>query len=328
MTSQEPSDPPPTVPPHAPPSAELAQEALRFAQLGRPALGRSVARAVLALVSLGGLTMTSAAMLIVLLVVSGAGEVLLEDEAWLTGPTGVALGLLVMPVVLLPAAWLTARWVLRMRLGDVCSVAGRFRWWLYWRGFAAAGVVVVASTVLSHWAGGQMIGALSAQWPLVLVVLVCGVPLAAFVEELTFRGVLTHILGARWVVPAVAVAVPAVLTSALFSLAHGPTSAIPFLAHAVGGVAYAVLCDQTGGLEASAAAHTAWNLVLLGSVSLFVVPTTEAVDPVVLAVPLLLTDLAIVAAVLLALRGSGVRHLRILPPRSALLADEATAHQA
>ncbi|QVQ50775.1 CPBP family intramembrane metalloprotease [Spiractinospora alimapuensis] len=308
MTPREPSASPTGIPP-----AETPVKALRFAQLGRPALGRSLGRTVLALVSLGGLTLVSAAVVIVVLVMTGVGEVLLADEAWLTGPAGVALGLLAMPVVLLPATWLTARWVLRMRLGEVCSVTGRFRWWLYWRGFAAAGVVVVASTVLSHWLGGQTVGTLSTHWLVVVVILVCGVPLAAFVEELTYRGVLTHILGARWAAPTVAVAVPAVVTSALFSLAHGPAGALPFLAHAVGGVAYAVLCDRTGGLEASAAAHTAWNLVLLGSVSLFE-GSAEVVGPVALAVPLLLTDLAIVAAFLLTLRGSGVRRLRPVQP--------------
>lgn len=281
-------------------------KALRFAQLGQPALGRSLGRMFFALLSLGGLTLASAAVLIVLLVSSGAGAALIADDAWMNGPTGVALGLLTMPIVLLPAAWVTARWVLRMRLGAACSVTGRFRWWLYWRCITVAAVVVAASTLLSYWWGDQAVGNLSDQWPVVLVILLCGVPAAAFVEELAFRGVLTHILGARWVVPMVAVGVPAVITSCLFSLAHGPTGAFPFLAHAAGGVAYAVLCDRTGGLEASTAAHTAWNLALLGSVSLFEIREAGAAGAQSLALPLLLTDLAIVAAILLTLRGRNV----------------------
>lgn len=293
---------------HLPTSGHTVQ--LRFAQLGKPALGRSIGRTLLALACLGGGVVVVAAALITALVASGAGELLLADETWMFGPLGTALGLLVMPVLVLPPAWLTARWLLRMHLGEVCSVTGRFRWGLYWRCVAVAAVVAAVSTLLSHWWTGTAPEGIAEQWLVLLAIIACGVPVAAFAEELAFRGVLTHILGARWVSSSVAVAVPAVITAVLFSLAHGPAGAVPFLMHAAGGVAYAVLCDRTGGLEASTAAHTAWNLALLGWTSLFAIGGADTAESPGVAFHVLLTDLAIVAALLLSLRSQGVKRLR------------------
>lgn len=56
---------------------------------------------------------------------------------------------------------------------------------------------------------------------------------------------------------------PALGTSVVFVVAHLPSSPWQALLLLAGGLAYYWLCDRTGGLEASTAAHTAWNVLLL-----------------------------------------------------------------
>lgn len=269
---------------------------LRFAELGKPALHRSRLRTLGALALFVAGVVVTAALVIIVAVMSGGGALLLEEE-WALGPFGLAAGLLLMPLVLLPAAMSTARWVLRMRPGQVCSVTGRFRWRLYWSCTAVSAVVVTVATLASGTWSGSGGPTLPPQWPLILLVIAVGVPVAAFAEEFTLRGVLTHVLGARWTRPLVSVAVPAVGTAVLFSLMHGPAGAVPFLVHAVGGVAFAVLCDRTGGVEASTAAHTAWNTVLFLTMTLWPVDGAEAAEPALL--PMLFTDAALVVVLLL-----------------------------
>lgn len=280
----------------SPASEALSEQRLRFAELGKPALHRSRPRTLGALALFVTGVLVTGAVVVVVAVMSGAGALMLDEE-WEVGPLGLLAGLLLMPLLLLPSAVLTARWLLRMSPGQVCSVAGRFRWPLFWACTAVSMViVVVVSLVSGAWSGAEG-PTLPPQWPLVLLVIAVGVPIAAFAEEFAYRGVLTHILGARWVRPLVSVAVPAVITGSLFSLMHGPAGAVPFLVHAAGGVAFAVLCDRTGGLEASTAAHTAWNAVLFLTMSLWAVEGAEAAGSALL--PTLLTDAALVVGLLL-----------------------------
>lgn len=278
------------------PASEASPEQLRFAELGKPALHRSRLRTLGALALFVTGVLVTGAVVVVVAVMSGAGALILDEE-WGVGPLGLLAGLLLMPLLLLPSAMLTSRWSLRMSPGQVCSVAGRFRWPLFWSCTAVSMVVVVAVTLVSGAWSGTEGPTLPPQWPLVLLAIAVGVPIAAFAEEFAFRGVLTHILGARWTRPLVSVAVPAVVTATLFSLLHGPAGAAPFLVHAAGGVAFAVLCDRTGGLEASTAAHTAWNASLFLTMSLWPVEGAEAAGAALL--PTLLTDAALVVGLLL-----------------------------
>lgn len=245
---------------------------LRYAQLGWPALARSRARTVAALLLLIAGFLGSVVLLVVAMIATGAVDLLGAGGQTVLKPVELVAALLVVPIVTLPSAVLTARWILRLSPRQVCSVTGRFRWWFYRRCLIVAASVFVMSTALSTLWTGVTLGPPPGNWPLLLLIVVCCVPLQAFAEEFVFRGVLTHILGARWARPVWAVAVPAVGTSVVFSLSHGPTGIAHFVALAVGGVAYSVLCDRTGGLEASSAVHAAWNATLM--LSIFVFPVS------------------------------------------------------
>ncbi|ASO20790.1 membrane protease YdiL (CAAX protease family) [Actinoalloteichus hoggarensis] len=283
-------------------------EELRFAQLARPTVHSRRRLIVASLVLVGGI-LASAVLLIVILVVSGLGDLLLSDDP---GAVGLALTLLTVPLITLPPAALTARGVLRMRLGEVCSVEGAFRWGWFWRCLAVAITVAVTTSAVSLWWGGSAAFRLADQWQALAVVVLLGVPLAAFAEEFVFRGVLTHILGARWSRPLTAVTVPAVTTSVLFGLVHGMAGIVMFLVTVAGGLLYAILCDQTGGLEAATAAHTAWNGVLM--ISVFLLSTSDAGQSTTAVAATLATDLLLVALLVLLARRTAVARLRQAVP--------------
>lgn len=289
----------------------------RFAQLAGPAL-TSRRRVVLALVVLVGGILATAATLIALLLGTGLGDLLVGGDSDPSGPirpAELAITVLLVPVLALPAAVLTARWVLGMSVGDVCSVTGRFRWRWYVRCLLLSTGVVLAVSLLPLLWGGTVLGigteavggsgSLPPDWPWLLAIVLCCVPVQAFAEEFVFRGVLFQILGARWSRPLAAFAVPAITTSVLFSLVHAPAGWTPLLAYTVGGVCYALLCDRSGGLEASSAAHTVWNIALMTSVTLFAPTVDGATDlgtgtvPASAILPVVATDVVLASVLIL-----------------------------
>ncbi|HWJ65200.1 MAG TPA: CPBP family intramembrane glutamic endopeptidase [Nocardioides sp.] len=190
----------------------------------------------------------------------------------------------------IPAVWLVARLLHRMRPGWVASVAGRIRWrWLLaCLGLAVVSLaltLVVGSFLPDQGAGTiETDGGLNAWTPMVrdfLLVVVLLTPLQAAGEEYVFRGYLaqsfgslTSRFGAR-ASAAVAVVVPAFV----FALAHGLGQDVPiFFDRFAFGVVAGVLVLLTGGLEAGIAMHVLNNFLAFG-LALAFGDMTEALTP-------------------------------------------------
>ena len=308
-----------------------AEPGPRYARLARPALVGSRARMVLALATLIGGILLLALGFIAVMIAGGLDLVFATapDPDAPIRPTELAMTLLLVPVLTLPAAILTARLVLRMSVGSVCSVVGRFRWGWYVRCLLLASVIaVVASLLPMLWTEPASGTEPPPGWPVLIAIIVCCVPVQAFAEEFVFRGVLFQILGARWTRPLVGFVVPGILTSVLFALVHAPASWLPLLAYSFGGFWYALLCDRSGGLEASSAAHTAWNIALMVTITVLLPPgagaggqpaSTEAV------LPTLLTDVLLAGSlILLAHRTGVVRTTPAAPDRGAVPISQGT----
>lgn len=298
---------------------------LRYAQLARPMLAQAPWRAVAAwLVVVASLVGTVLAVMLVL-APTGLFEAFLSapDDYAAFSPALLATTLLLVPIFYFPATAITAWCVLGMSPRQVCSVTGRFRWGFYGRCLAVSVIVVLAlQVVVLPWTGLPE-PAPTAQWPLLIVAL-CGIALAAFTEEFAFRGVLTHLMGAWWGRRVWAVAASALPTSALFALAHGAFEPVLFLTFVVGGLAYSVVCDQTGGLEASAAAHAAFNTIAFTSALLFV-PSTSGSSGYLGLVPLILSEAVLVVAMVVLARRRGIAVTTSDPtarPAAAPLASE------
>jgi len=283
---------------------------LRYAHSAHPVLAGSPLRTAAAALLLVGGTAGSAALFITAVVAGGAEDLLFAPEDG--GPVQareLAVSLLLVPLLTLPAALLTARLALRSTAGRVCSVTGRFRWGWYARCLAVSIPLTALVSAGGLWLTGTAPGPGPAEPLAVLAIILLCVPVRSFAEEFVFRGVLTQVLGGPWTRPVLAVAVPAVLTSLLFSLVHAPAGLGVLAVHTVGGICYSVLCDRSGGLEASSAAHTAWNTALLISL-VFAAPahgpgggsvleaavTTAAIDAVLVGALLLLARLSRTAA--------------------------------
>ncbi len=279
---------------------------LRYAQLAGPVLRRSPWRALAAWsVLVTGLVGTVFAVMLVL-APTGLIEAFLSapDDYTAFSPVLMATTLLLIPIFYFVPTAVTARCVLGMSPRRVCSVTGRFRWGFYGRCLAVSAV-----TVLAVWAAalpwtGLPVPVSTPRWPLLLVVL-GGVPLAAFAEEFAFRGVLTHLIGAWWARGLWAAGVSAVTSSVLFAVVHGAFEPVLFLTFVIGGVAYSVLCDRTGGLEASTAAHTVFNLAAFTS-ALHLLPTSAWPSGFAGLVPVLVSEAVLVVALVVLARRDGV----------------------
>ncbi|MGY1812100.1 CPBP family glutamic-type intramembrane protease [Blastococcus sp. SYSU D00820] len=187
-------------------------------------------------------------------------------------------------IIAIPAVWLS--WVAAhgLRPGWSASVTGRLRWRLFPRlvplGLLALGVGIGLSVLFSLLLdGGGVTGPVrSFGWLLVVVFLTT--PLQSAAEEYLFRGYLSQAI-AGWIgrEPAGAV-VAALVTAALFSLAHVPPDLGTFLDRFAFGLAASAVTWLTGGLEAAIVLHAVNNVVvfvLAGSLG-DGVATTEVPD--------------------------------------------------
>ncbi|MDO5533096.1 MAG: type II CAAX endopeptidase family protein [Propionibacteriaceae bacterium] len=215
------------------------------------------------------------------LIIAGAPFVP-DPEALLSGvaPTGwgsvgVLLGLNLILAGLIPAVLLANRFAHRLPGGYTHSVAGRFRFG--WFGIVAAVLVPVWAVYLAiGWAVDPLPFFTSVEPPLVTaaLILVCllTTPLQAAGEEYFFRGWLLQNIGVAIPRPLVALVVPTIVSTILFSLAHGSLNPGIFISLAASSVAACWMTWRTGGLEAAVALHTVNNVAILVGQALLGVP--------------------------------------------------------
>jgi hypothetical protein len=176
---------------------------------------------------------------------------LFADPLW---DVGAALAVV---AAVLPALLLAVRLAEGRRAGTVSSVAGRLRWGLLGRCLGPAAVAIVLVLVLlTAFAAGEPVPEVELQSPgrilagLALVVLV--VPFQATAEEYA-RGFVMQAVGRVW---------PGILLSgALFTLAHLPSTWWGVLQLMWFSVVAGVLVVRVGGLEPAIALHVVNNLL-------------------------------------------------------------------
>jgi membrane protease YdiL (CAAX protease family) len=175
------------------------------------------------------------------------------------GPVGfVALNLSL--IILIPATMLSIRIAHGVRPRFVSSVTGGFRWrWLL------TCLLVVIPVWLAYVGFGLLVdtpeGPRPAHWLALLVIVVLMTPLQAAGEEYFFRGWIMQNVGAWFARPVVGLVVATVVSTALFSLAHGSLDIWVLGDIGCFAVAACLATWRTGGLEAGIAMHVVNNIL-------------------------------------------------------------------
>ncbi|MGY1608533.1 MULTISPECIES: CPBP family intramembrane glutamic endopeptidase [unclassified Geodermatophilus] len=282
--------PPPGTPPHDVPVPYLLVMRARDWAWWRPLLGLllfTVAYAV-------------AAFVVVLLVLLTGVEPDLQLLD-LVDP-GVLLITNLSLIVAIPIVWLL--WVVAhgMRPGWSSSVLARVRWRLFVPmtvlALATLGIGIALSVGLGFAFGETEVTGPVDDLAWLLLVVVLTTPLQSAAEEYVFRGYLSQAIAGWMGNPRTGAVTAAVVTAALFSLAHAPGDVVTFLDRFVFGLAASAVVWLTGGLEAAIVLHAVNNvLVFLLAGTLGDGVATEEVPAGVGLVSLLLTLLAMGAYV-------------------------------
>ncbi|MFJ2173764.1 lysostaphin resistance A-like protein [Streptomyces sp. NPDC087851] len=165
--------------------------------------------------------------------------------------------------MMIPICMLVQRVVHGVPYGSLSSVAGHFRWRLLLR---------IAVVVLPVWAVVTVVlqlfrpagdSVFTRQHIILVAVAVITVPLQSAGEEFLFRGLLFRAIGAPFRRPLVSLGVAGVATSVAFALFHGADNGWTLAYYLVSGVAFGLMTQFSGGLEASSLVHAANNTFLL-----------------------------------------------------------------
>ncbi|RBY96650.1 hypothetical protein DQ237_08545 [Blastococcus sp. TF02-8] len=246
--------PPPGTPPHDVPQPFL--HAMRARDWGwwRPVLG---------LLLLGVVFAVAGAVVGVVGILTGVSPDLTMGD--LADP-GVLLVTNLTLIVGIPVVWLA--WVVAhgMSPGWSSSVLARLRWRLLPRfsvlALLSLGVAIGLAVLLDVVAGDGDIEGPVEDWGWLLAVVLLTTPLQSAAEEYLFRGYLSQAI-AGWIrTPAVGAVVAAVVTGALFSLAHLPPDPVTFLDRFAFALAASAVVWLTGGLEAAIVLHAVNNVVV------------------------------------------------------------------
>ena len=199
---------------------------------------------------------------------SGSAGSAVDDALAPSTPLGLLTNNLII-AAFVPAAVVAVLVVHRTHPGWLVSVQRRVRLQLLGvllalalavtGGFFLAGFLLPGSTGtsgdLSVPTTGTLVG--------LLLVIALTTPLQAAAEEVAFRGYLSQAVASWFTRPAVGIAAAALVSSALFALAHGGQDAALFGDRLAFGLVASWLAWRTGGLEAPVALHVANNLVSL-----------------------------------------------------------------
>jgi uncharacterized protein len=183
------------------------------------------------------------------------------------GPVGlVALNLSL--IMLIPTVMLSIWAVHGVRPRFTTSVTGGFRW-----GWMRRCLLVVLPLWVVYIGSGLLLDRPNdprpSQWIALLVVVALMTPFQAAGEEYFFRGWIMQVLGSWFRRPVVGLTVTTVVSTVLFSAAHG--SLDPWILGSIGclGVAGCLATWRTGGLEAAIAMHAVHNVLVSFSAILF-----------------------------------------------------------
>ncbi len=181
------------------------------------------------------------------------GEMKLTPLLFLANNLGLAAAI--------PLAGLTAWAVFGQRPRWMSSIAGRFRWGLFWRFVAVAVPILLASFGVEILLGGtpELVWN-NDSWFLIISILLT-TPFQAAGEEYGVRGILARSIGSWFGSARVGLVVAAVTTSVVFMLLHGAGDPWLNLYYFTVGVVCSILVWRTGGLEAAVALHVVNNLI-------------------------------------------------------------------
>lgn len=197
---------------------------------------------------------------------AGASDAYATLSGWMEGTTTTVAGTLALDV-LLALLLLVALGAIRLGhgvpLGTLHSVQGRVRW-----GWLARCLALLFPLWILYLGIGLLVdppetSGPDPMWVGLVVLSLVATPFQAAGEEYLFRGWLLQSVGSWFRNRYVALAVPTVLSLALFGAAHGSTD--PWILADLGltTLAAVVLTWRTGGLEAAVALHVV-NNVLVG----------------------------------------------------------------
>ncbi|TFV46821.1 CPBP family intramembrane glutamic endopeptidase [Blastococcus sp. TF02A_35] len=246
--------PPPGTPPHDEPQPYLHAMRARGWAWWRPLVG---------LLLLAACFLVAGGFLGAVAVVTGTSADLAMGD--LTDP----LVLLVTNLALalgIPVVWLAWSVAHSMGPGWSSSVLGRLRWRLLPRltllALVSLGLAIGLALALDLATGEGEVEGPVAGWGWLLAVVLLTTPLQSAAEEYLFRGYLSQTV-AGWVrSPAAGAVVAALVTGAVFSLAHLPPDLVTFLDRFAFALAASAVVWLTGGLEAAIVLHVVNNVVV------------------------------------------------------------------
>lgn len=183
------------------------------------------------------------------------------DSVWVMTPIGMVVSNLELAVgipLAITAVWIgfgwRPRWTFSLRPG--------MRWgWLGLSTVVAVGVLVPMLLLPGLWDSDMRWSPASDAGKLILAVLLT-TPLQAAGEEFIFRGWLNQLVGSLLPWRRVSSPVAAVVSSTLFTLAHGQQDIWLFSDRFLFGMAACWLVWRTGGLETGIAVHAVNNIVI------------------------------------------------------------------
>jgi membrane protease YdiL (CAAX protease family) len=185
-------------------------------------------------------------------------------------------------IVAVPVVWLAWATVHGMRIGWSSSVLARFRWRLVLPyvliALVTLGVGIGLAVVVGFVVGGEEATGPVPSLGWLLLVVVLTTPLQSAAEEYLFRGYLSQAIAALFRAPRAGAVAAAVVTAALFSMAHAPPDFATFLDRFAFGLAASAVVWLTGGLEAAVVLHAVNNVLvffLAGALGGGVVATEE-----------------------------------------------------
>ncbi|MCD4535965.1 CPBP family intramembrane metalloprotease [Nocardioides sp. cx-169] len=186
--------------------------------------------------------------------------------------------------VAIPAVWLVAWAVHRLRPGWLASVGGRIRWTWLVACFGLAMLALMATVIVGAFVPAQDVetsgnlNEFTRQTRDFLLVIVLLTPLQAAGEEYAFRGYLTQAVGGVFRSPRLAMVAAVVVPALLFALAHGAQDPPIFVDRLAFGLVAGALVILTGGLEAGIAMHVLNNFLAFGAALAFG-DMTSALNP-------------------------------------------------
>ncbi|WP_317230694.1 CPBP family intramembrane glutamic endopeptidase [Clavibacter sp. MX14-G9D] len=191
------------------------------------------------------------------------GRIDLEDPASLTTMTPIILLATNLSLAaLIPVSMLLQRWLFGVRMGALSSIAGRFRW--RWLGRVALVMVPVFLVYIGVTFALDPSGEIRVDGEVVtfLAIVLLTTPLQSAGEEYGFRGLVQRSAGSWFRSTRVALVVGAILSSALFALAHLAEDPWLIAYYFVFGIAATISARLTGGLEAPVLIHALNNTLL------------------------------------------------------------------